>query len=251
MNIKCRSFRKDSSAFFFPILLTAVLFFSPLWRRGAGPKDSCGGGEAHAQMFGSIQSSLRTKPKLIGGFATKSTFINGFRSPIFTARAGFDFNHTVRVGAGVSWLKLSTYDPGRNNIPFYLDKTISDASGIYIVHPALDFRYMNVFFEYVYFNSGKWQFSVPLQLGAGNSKYKYNFNGRTITENRHWILLYEPAVSGQYKITKWLGAGLDVGYRIMLVTNKHIGYKFNSPVYDIRVIIFWGEFYRLVFSRKE
>lgn len=178
---------------------------------------------SNAQIVDSIQFSLQKKPRFIGGFATKSTFINGFRSPIFTVRAGLEFNHTVRVGAGVSWLNLSPYDSRKENSPFYLDKTFSDTAGIHVVHPALDFRYVNVFFEYVYYNSGKWQFSVPLQLGAGDSKYKYNFNGENITESRHWILLYEPAVSGQYKITKWFGVGLDVGLRIMLVTNTNIG----------------------------
>ena len=204
------------------------------------------GNDASAQMFDSIASALHSKPGFTGGFATKSTFINGFRSPIFTARAGFDYNHCVRVGAGISWLKLSPYKTGIDNTPFYLDNTLIDTTGIYYTHPALKFWYVNVFFEYVYFNSRKWQFSIPLQLGAGDSKYKYNFNGENHTDKQHWILLYEPAVCGQYKITPWFGVGLDVGLRIMLVTNKDIGTKFNSPMYDIKALIFWGELYRSV-----
>ncbi len=205
---------------------------------------------ASAQVFDSISSSFHKRPVLTGGFATKSTFINGFRSPIFTARAGLDFNHSVRVGAGVSWLKLSPYKKGYDNSPFYLDKSFMDSSITYTVHPALNFLYVNVFFEYIYFNSRKWQFSVPLQLGAGNTKYKYNFNGVNITERRHWVLLYEPAVSGQYRIIRWFGVGLDVGMRIMFVTNKAIGTKFDSPMYDIKAIIYWGELYHAVFPEK-
>jgi hypothetical protein len=206
---------------------------------------------SEAQVFDSISCSFRRRPSLTGGFATKSTFINGFRSPIFTARAGLDFNHSVRIGAGVSWLKLSPYKTGSDNTPFYLDKPIIDSTGTYMAHPALNFLYVNVFFEYIYFSSLKWQFSVPLQLGAGNSKYTYNFNGENITEKRHWVLLYEPAVSGQYRIIKWFGVGLDVGMRLMIVTNKSIGTKFNSPMYDIKAIIYWGELYRTIRGKKE
>lgn len=201
-------------------------------------------------MVDSIRVSFHKTPKLIAGISSKNTFINGFRSPVYTASAGLDFNHTVRVGAGLSWLQLSSYKNGKDNSPFYLDKTFSDASGVYTVHPALEFRYINLFFEYVYYQSKKWQFSVPLQVGIGGSSYQYNFNGEKIIEDKHNILLYEPTVSGQYRILKWFGVGLDVGYRILLVSNKNINERFDSPIYNAGVIIYWGELYRIVFPKK-
>lgn len=204
----------------------------------------------HSQGFDSLYSSFQKKPRFIAGFATKTTFINGFRSPIFTARAGMEWSRTVRIGAGISWLKLSRYRAGIDNTPFYLDKQFSDLDGIHTVHPALEFRYVNVFFEYVYFHSRKWQFSVVLQAGAGDSRYKYNYNGENFTESPHWILLYEPTISGQYKLLSWLGTGFDAGLRLMVVNNKKIGYRFNSPVYDIRIVIFWSELYRIVSSKN-
>ncbi len=238
MTFKCRSFRKGyASAFFFRVFVfllpLAVLHIS-----------------AKAQVLDSIQASLKHKPRLVGGFATKNTFINGFRSPVFTARAGVDYNNHIRMGLGISWLKLGDYDPGADNTPFYLDKTVIDPSGVYTLHPALQFRYINVFLDYVYFKSGKWQFSIPIQFGVGDSRYKYSFKGENVIESRHLIVIYDPAVSGQYKIVKWFGLGLDVGYRIMLMSNKHIGSKFNSPVYDIKALIFWGELYNLVIRKK-
>ena len=202
-----------------------------------------------AQVVDSIQSSLEKKPRFFAGGASKSTFISGYRSPILTLRAGLDFDHRIRIGAGLSMLKLSPYETGRDNTPFYLDKIISDTAGTYLVHPELQFRYVNLFLEYVYYKSGKWQFSIPIQFGIGGSSYTYTFNGENITESKHTILLYEPAVSGQYKITKWFGAGLDVGYRLMLINNKNIGSKFNSPVYDIKVIVYWRELYLKVFPK--
>ncbi|MBI3500956.1 MAG: hypothetical protein HY063_04100 [Bacteroidetes bacterium] len=203
-----------------------------------------------AQVEDSIRVAFHSKPKLIGGINTKNTFINGFRSPIYTAYAGLDFNHTVRIGAGLSWLHLSPYENGRDNTPFYLTQTFSDTSGVHEVHPELQFRYINLFFEYVYFKSKKWQFSVPLQIGIGGSSYQYNYNGKKNSEDAHTILLYEPTVSGQYRIIKWFGVELDVGYRIMLVTNKNIKGKFDSPIYNAGIVIYWGELYRMVFPKK-
>jgi len=240
MGIQCRrSFRKGfSSAFFF---LSIACFFSPLLWRGAG-------GEASAQVFDSIQASLDKKPTLIGGFSTKNTFIGGFSSPIFTARAGLDFDNRIRMGIGLSWLKLGDYKAGKSNVPFYLDRILTNVSGTHTVHPALQFRYVNLFVEYVYYKAGKWQFSFPIQFGIGDSRYRYKFEGKKVVESKHFIFLYEPAVSGQYKIVKWFGVGLDVGYRIMLISNKNIGTRFNSPVYDVKALIFWGELYKQVFK---
>ena len=204
---------------------------------------------SNAQVVDSMRVSFHSKPKIIVGANTKNTFINGFSSPVYTLSAGLDFNHTVRIGAGYSFLRLSKYKNGRDNTPFYLDKSFSDTSGAHLVHPALTFSYVNLFFEYVYFKSKKWQFSVPLQLGVGGSSYKYNFNGEKITEEKDMVLLYEPTVSGQYRILKWFGVGLDVGYRMMLIRNKNIGYKFNSPIYNAGIVIYWGELYRMVFPK--
>lgn len=204
-----------------------------------------------SQVLDSIEASFKKRPGLVGGFATKTTFIDGFQSPIFTARAGLNFNNHIKMGVGISWLKLGDYKVGTDNTPFYLDKSFIDATGPHTVHPYLQFRYLNFFLDYVYYKSGKWEFSIPIQFGIGDSRYKYNFNGENIIEHRKVIFLYEPAVSGQYKIIPWFGVGLDVGYRLMLVSNKIIGTKFNSPVYDIKALIYWGELYKLVLRKKK
>ena len=203
----------------------------------------------YSQSIDSILLSLHKKPRLIGGIGSKNTFINGFNSPIYTARAGLDFDHRIGMGIGISWLQLSRYDARRDNTPFYLDKVIVNSAAASIVHPELQFSYVNLFVEYTYFKTGKWQFSVPVQFGVGDSRYKYSFNGENITEDKHTILLYEPAVSGEYKITKWFGVGLDVGYRIMIISNKNIGSRFDSPVYSVGAVIFWGELYNMVFRK--
>ena len=206
---------------------------------------------ASAQFLDSISYSLHKRPGLTGGISATNTFIDGLRSPIYTAHAGLDFDHRIILGAGVSWLQLPSYSDSRSNSPFYFDKTVTDTSGTYVVHPSLKFVYANVYAEYIYFRSKKWLFSIPVQIGMGDSRYQYNFNGENIQMDKHVVLLYLAEVSGEYKITKWFGAGMDVGYRLMLINNKKIGTKFNSPVFDIGVVIFWGQLYKAVFPESK
>jgi hypothetical protein len=240
---KCRSFRKGfSSAFFFPFFISTLLFFSNLVYEG----------NVSAQVIDSIRVALHKRPNLIGSFGSNTSFINGFNSPIFTMYGELDFNHRVRTGLGLSWLQLSPYREGKDNTPFYLDKIIINAQGkADTVHPALSFGHFDWYLEYVFYKTKHWQFSVPLIFGIGNSKYKYTYMGVNTTENRHMVLLYQPSVSGYYKIFRWFGVGLDVGYRIMIISNKSIGGKFNSPVYNAYAIIFWDSLYKMFFPNTK
>ena len=231
MIIKCRSFRKGSSAFFFRICFCLLL---PL--------------PSSAQFIDSIWSSLHTRPSLTGEFGTNTSFINDFNSPMFNLYGGLDFNHYISTGLGLSWLDLSSYVKGTDNTPFYLDKVIISPLGKPdTVHPALRFHYFSWFVNCVFYKNNRWQFSIPLLLGLGNSKYEYDYNGKLNTENEHLIMLYQPSVSGSYRIFRWFGVGLDVGYRLMLINNDAIGTKFSSPVYNVYTIIYWTSLYKMLF----
>jgi hypothetical protein len=241
MHIKCRSFRKGSSAFFFRILLLLLFFIVAL-----------SGVEASAQVIDSIRTALHKRPNVIGSFGTNTSFINGFNSPIFSMNGALDFGHRVRFGLGVSWLQLSPYQKGADNTPFYLDKIITNTQGKNdTVHPALSFSHYDIYLEYVFYKTKRWQFSVPLLFGIGNSKFKYNYNGQGFTEHKHMILMYQPAASGYYKIFRWFGVGLDVGYRFMIINNRSIGDKFNSPIYNTYVLVFWDTLYKMFFPNTK
>jgi len=207
---------------------------------------------SHAQIIDSIKLSLHKKPKLVGGFGTKNTFIDGFNAPVFSARIGAEFNHHIRFGGGINWLKLPDYEAGRDNTPFYLQKIIIDSTGkADTLHPALKLSYFNYYVEYIFYRTRHWQFSIPIQFGMGGSSYEYNYRGERSEENKHFIFLYEPAVSGHYKVLKWFGLGVDVGYRFLLINNKKIGSRFNSPVYDLKAMIFPVPLYKAIFPKTK
>ncbi len=53
-------------------------------------------------------------------------------------------------------------------------------------------------------------------------------------------MLYEPGISTHFKAFKWLGLGVDVGYRFALKNNYYVAAQFNSPTYAFK-IMFWAD----------
>ena len=112
---------------------------------------------------------------------------------------------------------------------------------------TLKFNYIAYFVEYVFYKRRRWEFSIPLQIGIGSSRYEYtDQNSSLIQLDRKTVVLYEPAITGHYKITKWFGVGMGAGFRIMLVNNKALDKKFNSPIYILKAKIFLGDIYRAI-----
>lgn len=205
--------------FMFRDFLFAILFFGFISQFSA-----------QVNFVDSIRVSLTKKPKLIGALSSHNTFIDNINSPIYNIKAGLNFKNLFRVGMGYAFLKR----------PYKVDKIIN-ASGVTVLADArLTFSYVNFFAEYVFYKTSKWEFSVPLFFGIGNSSLKYSYNNQAIQDSRRLILLYEPVISGQYKVLSWLGVGGDVGYRLMLVNNRSIGNRFNSPVYSLGTVIFFS-----------
>ena len=84
------------------------------------------------------------------------------------------------------------------------------------------------------------EFPNPVQ-GVGDEKIA----------DKRFVVIYEPGISVSYKIFKWLGAGADIGYRMMLRNNPAIPEKFNSPIYSFYGIIYWGELYKSIFPETK
>jgi hypothetical protein len=99
----------------------------------------------------------------------------------------------------------------------------------------------------VYYKTRYWEFSIPLQIGIGNSRYVYHANGNNYVRDYQSIVLYEPMVQTEYYIFPWLGIEADVGLRLMLKQNTAIGKDFNSPMYAFGMFIAWDELYNTLF----
>jgi len=93
--------------------------------------------------------------------------------------------------------------------------------------------------DYVIISKPKWEISYPIQFGLGTTHYRYTSElSGLIEEDKSSVALLETAITGHYKLTKWVGIGVGVGYRFMLVNNKALDQKFNSPIYIFKLKIF-------------
>lgn len=196
-----------------------------------------------AQVVDTIHTAMKTKPKIIFRFDSRNSFIDNSRAKIFGWKIGVEFNNLIRIGGGFSSL-VSNHNPS-------LDKVIYEENLIDTFRIAeLQFDYICYFIDYIFFSTRRWEFSVPVQIGIGGSKYEYmDENSKLQVHNAKSVIMFEPAISIQYKITKWFGLGAGAGYRLMLINNRAIDKKFNSPIYIFKFKVFLGDIVRS-FSRK-
>lgn len=194
-----------------------------------------------AQLFDTIAASFQYTPRFEFKLDTRNSFITTQRAKIFGVKIGYEYNETVKLGIGYN--QLVSNISKEKIIPHGFQELDT-------VQATLRFIYVSPYFEYVFHRNRKWEHTIPIQLGFGNSWYEYRDNGRKIRENYRPIILYEPAMTTQYKIVPWFGVGVGIGYRILLLNNKSINENFNSPIYVFRLKIFLGEIVKGVFPKK-
>ena len=65
-----------------------------------------------------------------------------------------------------------------------------------------------------------------------------------ITKASSWIIIYEPAMTIEYKFMRYFGLGGGVGFRLAIKSNQQIKESFTAPEYILRVKIYFGDIYK-------
>ena len=74
---------------------------------------------------------------------------------------------------------------------------------------------------------------------------------KIIKSKKRLLLFYEPGITVQFKITQWLGVGLDVCGRLALRNTNYVGNKLNSFVLAPKLLIWFDQiFYTLAPKSK-
>ncbi|MBK7181818.1 MAG: hypothetical protein IPH89_02210 [Bacteroidetes bacterium] len=92
---------------------------------------------------------------------------------------------------------------------------------------------------------------MPLQIGLGESYYQYTLYGEKIITNRNLNFIYEPAISVEYRVFKWVGVGADFGYRFMFANTKKLNQQLNSPIITIDLMIYYREIFKSLFPKSK
>ena len=174
-----------------------------------------------------MRQVFKSKPVFTAKLDTRNSFITGQSANIFGIKAGFSWKKTLTIGLGYNWLSSK-----------HLETILEDENEL---TGRLKFRYVSPFIEYVFYRKGPWEAVVPVQVGMGKSFYKAKSDTEAIRTSVGYVMLYEPAMTVEYKVFNLIGFGAGVGYRLMLVNNHEIDERFTALVYMLRVRVIFEE----------
>lgn len=220
--LKCTAF-KD---YLFLLLLCSIVF-SPL--------------ASEAQLLDSLKSVLKSKPTFDFRLDSRNNFISAHKASTFGLKIGFDYRSKLRFGLGYNFLQSK----------FYERTSANTSSGVRFYTRRLVLQYSCIYADYVYFNTKKWTFSVPVQLGFGRTFYREIFPNLYGTESvPSTIVLYEPCLSGEYRVCPWLAINANAGFRIVVIKGRDLRQRLTAPLYVAGISVYWTRLYKLVFPGK-
>jgi len=184
----------------------------------------------HAQHFEEeLRLALKEEPKFEFKLDSRNAFISNTGVRVFGFKLGLNFDDKLSFGLGYNQL----WSNPKNQL--FLEGVNYNAE--------VNYYYFSPYVEYTFYRDEKWEFSIPVQFGLGESWYEFERNGNKLSRSRNFVVSYEPAITVQYTFLKYFGLGAGVGYRLMIVPNHSIEEQFTSPVYIFKFKIFFQEIY--------
>jgi hypothetical protein len=187
-----------------------------------------------AQFLDTFKVFLKARPSIVARLESRYSFINNTATKVSGVRLGLSFKRKLRIGAGYSWLNTDVFEK----------KTQLDYNGNKIVvNDYFKFGYICLYADFVFHKTKRWQLSVPIQGGIGKYWTQYHDGLKTVQSQKRLLLFYEPGITVQFKITKWLGLGLDVCGRLALRNTNYVGNKLNSFVLAPKLLIWFDQIF--------
>ena len=182
-------------------------------------------------MLDTFKVILKSRASIDLRLESRYSFIDNEFAGISGFRAGVSFRRKLRFGGGISWLKSDITQ----------NEYIPNENGVLISTPKyLRMAYVALYADFVFYKTKRWQVSVPIQTGFGQSWFQYQKAYNLGSNKKYSFALYEPGIATNFKIFKWFGLGADVGYRFVLKNGSYVDQKFNSPTYAFK-ILFWAD----------
>lgn len=185
--------------------------------------------DGYSQKFEEeIKEAVKSKSKFELKLDSRNSFINRANIRMFGIKVGLQFDNTLSFGLGYNFLLTD----------FKVNNSVWEGNSY---NGFLKYRYVSPYLEYIFYRDNRWTFSIPVQLGFGNSMYQLNVNKEKRLVKKKFVVSYEPAMVFEYRLVKYLGLGAGIGYRLMLKQNRLLEEKFSSPVYLFKAKIYFNE----------
>jgi hypothetical protein len=189
-------------------------------------------GSLYSQEFEKeINEALKKEPRLIANLDSRNAFISSNGVRVLGFKVGLLYDDKLAFGLGYNQLS-STY---RNTIIYQGEEA----------RVKLAYWYLSPYLEYTFYRDKKWELSIPVQIGIGDSYYKLVDQQDKAIYNK-LVLSYEPAISFQYRVLNYFGVGMGVGYRLMIIPNRELEERFTSPVYMLKFKVYFEDLYNRI-----
>lgn len=187
----------------------------------------------------------KVKPRFLVGFDARNSFVADQKARIGGLRLGMELKNKYRFGLGI----YATSPPVTKNVTVHVPGKPDPVH----VTAVIRLSYLAPFFEYVWYQSKRWEFSTPVVFGLGAISVQISRSNApkdSVQQIDGLTLLGEAAITGHYKIFSWIGIGSGVGYR-KLFSGPLVSKNFDSFIYILKVKIFPKPIIQAIFCRKK
>jgi hypothetical protein len=173
--------------------------------------------------------------KILFGFDSRFSTIGNQLVSINGVKVGFELYNKFRIGYGIYFL----------GTPLFYDIKVRKYDTLKF--SKMRFNYMAFSLEYILYNKGAYEVSLPNQFGWGSTNFEYmNSSGRLEQTRKHPLFLYEPTLSGYRRIFYWVSLGGGGGYRFVLGSRTADKYFLNGPIFYFKVKFHPVEFFKCI-----
>ena len=187
---------------------------------------------AQAQLMDSIRIFLQEQPRIVAKLDFRGSFVSNSRVSMWGAKVGLEHARRFQYGLGYSFLFTDV-------------ERVREVAGVGTVNTGLNMGYLTPYVDYAFYLRGPWEARIPVQLGIGRGSIHYRDTaGRRQVVQRSALLLYEPAMTIQYRFGRYFGLGAGWGFRIAFRLSGALDERITAPIYTAGVRVFLGEIWR-------
>jgi hypothetical protein len=186
---------------------------------------------------------MKNKPAFMIDLDSKKSFISGNAVPVRGIKAGITYKNKISFMLG--WYFIAPVLKGQSE---FFKGTVRQIS----FNTTLKMHYASLIAEYGFYRDSRLLLYLPVQIGVGQAIKTYqsiklpdNF------EHRSLIIPVEAALTGSYRIWKFIGISGGIGYRRGFSSNTIREEDFNGLTYSIGLKIWIGRLCTWMFPSSE
>lgn len=187
---------------------------------------------AQAQLLDSIALFASEQPRFVARLDMRGSFVSNRNVRLMGVKAALE--HAGRFQYGLGYTFLFTPITREQDVP-----------GLGTTTTRLRVGYVSPYVDYAFYQRGPWEVRLPVQIGIGGGSTIYrDAEGRKQRLQRTGLLIYEPAMTVQYRFWKYFALGAGWGFRLVVQTGDRLGEDLNAPIYTFGLRIFFGDLWR-------